>query len=384
MNTRFLLAALAFAGVPAILPAPAKAQTCCVGYYDHTDSKNQTTQIISQLSERINAMQLAIIEAMRLGTGQLSGNSKEQIGAQSNMANVNDDRRVTGNIEMARFNAIRSAASGASSCNAITSGMAVSGMPKNVASLSQALTSDMTNWDIGGADVPSSRGADVAIQARLERHCSLYANSDDVRSGLCQSAASGDLQNASIDVSKSLFGTTASLDQSKVQAAQTFLINAINPKPQGAMLPQEAASAGGREKAAARHAAASRTSIAANAASDILGRRAAQQNSKTTQWAQATLTQIPGNEGANFSGGISWMDAIETRARGWFMNPTWQSNMVGGGYEGAIKDGVHIASFQAYLQWETYKLIEKQNLMLAGLLAIQTENSRALFANSNQ
>lgn len=382
MKTRILLAAAAATAFSLLSSVSANA-ACCVAY-DHDDARKNKEQVISQLSEKINAMQLAIIEAMRLGTGQLSGNSKEQIGAQSNMANVNDDRRVTGNVEMARFNAIRSAASGASSCNAITGGMAVSGMPKNVASLSQALTSDMTKWDIGDADVPSSRGADVAIQARLERHCSLYANQDDVRSGLCARAASGDLQNASIDVSKSLFGSNQSLDEQKTQAAQTFLINAINPRPQGAMLPQEATSAGGREKAAARHAAAARTSIAANVASETLGRRAAQQNSKTTQWAQATLTQIPGNENANFSGGISWMDAIEARAKGWFMNPTWQSNMVGGGYEGAIKDGVHIASFQVYLQWETYKLLEKQNLMLAGILAMQTENSRALFVNANQ
>lgn len=382
MKTRILLAAAAASALSLLSSVSANA-ACCVAY-DHNDARQNKEQVISQLSEKINAMQLAIIEAMRLGTGQLSGNSKEQIGAQSNMANVNDDRRVTGNVEMARFNAIRSAASGASSCNAITGGMAAGGLPGNVASLSTALTSDMTKWDIGDADVPSSRGTDVAIQARLERHCSLYANQDDVRSGLCQSAAGGDLQNASIDIAKSLFGKTQSLDQQKTQAAQTFLINAINPRPQGAMLPQEATSAGGREKAAARHAAAARTSIASYVASEMLGRRVAQQNQKTAQWAQSTLAQVPGSEGANFSNGISWYDATEARAKGWYMNPTWQSNMVGGGYEGAIKDGVHIASFQAYMQWETYKLLEKQTIMLAGLLAMQSESSRALFVNANQ
>ena len=146
MTKRILVAFLAATALYAIPTQKAQAM-CCVTTYDYEDSKEQTKTVISTLSEKINAMQLAIIEAMRLGTGQLSGNSKEQIGAQANMANVNDDRRVVGNVEMARFNVIKSAASGASSCNTTTSGIATGGLNSNVISLSNSLTSDLVNWD---------------------------------------------------------------------------------------------------------------------------------------------------------------------------------------------------------------------------------------------
>jgi hypothetical protein len=356
------------------------AQAACCVAYDYNDAKQNTNQIISQLSERINAMQLAIIEAMRLGTGQLSGNSKEQIGAQSNMANVNDDRRVVGNIEMARFNAIKGAASGASSCNVMTGARAGSALGASAASLSAALSSDTTAWDLGSTDqMPSSQGRDVAIQKRLSRHCALYSNQDDVRSGLCSSAAGSDMQNASIDVGKSLFYNQAgsestSLGSQRVEAAKTFLINAIAPNPQGGMLPKEATSASGREKAAQRQASAARLSIASNTVSDILAKRTAMPNSEVQGWAQSLASQISGYN-ANYSEGVSWHDWMDVRASGWYRNANWGVAM-NNSYEQAIKDGVMIQSFQAYLAWETYKLIERQNLMLATMLSIQTESSR--------
>ncbi len=66
---------------------------------------------------------------------------------------------------------------------------------------------------------------------------------------------------------------------------------------------------------------------------------------------------------------------MDVRASGWYRNANWGVAM-NNSYEQAIKDGVMIQSFQAYLAWETYKLIERQNLMLATMLSIQTETSR--------
>ena len=385
----FLAAAVSLGAASLAVPANA-APTCCVGYYDHEDAKQNTNNIISTLTDKINAMQLAIIEAMRLGTGQLSGNSKEQIGAQSNMANVNDDRRVVGNVEMARFNAIRSAASGASSCNTTTAGIATGGLNKNVASLSASLTTDMVKWDLGGDDsVPSARGTDVAVQALLQRHCSLYANNGDKASGLCASAASGDLMDADVDIGKSLYakmnGTEAfALDQQRLDAAKTFLIQSTSPRPQGAMLPQEATSQGGREKAAARHAAAARLSIAKYAMADVLARRSPQDNQQLTQWARGTAQQITGYEGAGLPNGASWTDAMDIKARSWYQNANWGTAVASQSAEQATKDSAAILAYQAYVQWELYKLVEKQNMMLAAMLALQTENSRAMPAGATR
>ena len=388
MNNRILLACSAAAGllVLASAPGPARAApTCCVGYYDHEDAKQNTNNIISTLTDKINAMQLAIIEALRLGTGQLSGNSKEQIGAQSNMANVNDDRRVVGNVEMARFNAIRSAASGASSCNTTTAGLATGGLNRNVASLAANLNTDMVSWGLGSKDnVPSSRGSDIAVQALLQRHCQLYANSDDSRSGLCPNASAGDLADADIDIGKSLYakmsGTEAvALDQQRLDAAKTFLLRAMDPRPMGAMVSGEATTQGGREKANARHAAAARLSIAQYAANDVLARRTPQQDSGSLKsWASGTAQQISGYEGSSMPNGVSWFDAMDIKARSWYQNANWGTAVASQSAEQATKDSAAILAYQAYVQWETYKLIEKQNMMFSAMLALQTEESRGI------
>jgi len=392
MKNRILLAGLASLALSAPILAALPAQASCCVAYDYTDSKQQTKTVVDTLSERINAMQLAIIEAMRLGTGQLSGNLKEQIGSESNMKNVEDDRRVVGNVEMARFNAIRSAASGASSCNSTTAGLASGGLNNNVSTLVSDITNDLVDWDLGADDqMPSARGTDVAVQSRLEKHCSLYANKDDVKSGLCPSNASiGEMSNADIDVAKSLFGgmgvkrsEAQTYSEERQKAAYFFLINAIDPRPQGAMLPKEATSPGGREKAAARQAAAARLSIAKYSAGDIYARRHPQKNAKLTSWAQGTAGQISGYKGVTFSNGVSWHDAQDIKARSWYQNPNWGTAIASQSAEQATKDSAHILAYNAYLQWETYKLIEKQNLMLASMLSMMTEQSRGHLQATN-
>ena len=112
--TLAVLGALAVTATVDVRPAEAQAR-CCVQFYDHQNADGNRDQIIDSFTKQINAMQLAIIEAMRLGTGQLTGNLREQSTARANMADVQDDRNVVGNIERARLDAIREAASGASS-----------------------------------------------------------------------------------------------------------------------------------------------------------------------------------------------------------------------------------------------------------------------------
>lgn len=90
----------------------------CISYgqYINTERRN-TEQIINHFTTEINAMQLAIIEGMRLSTGQLTGNLREQSAATHNLADLQDDREVVRRIEDARLQAIRESASGSSVCN---------------------------------------------------------------------------------------------------------------------------------------------------------------------------------------------------------------------------------------------------------------------------
>lgn len=354
---------------------PAQAQ-CCVAY-DRAHVNETGNNIISQLSERINAMQLAIIEAMRLGTGQLSGNLKEQIGSDSSIANVQDDRAVVGRVEAARFDAIRSATSGASTCNVVTGARGQSGVDQSAAATRTALSQQMSDWDLGSGDSPSAQGGDVAVQQRIARHCALYANQDDVTSGLCPTVRG--LRNASIDIAQSLFyqtpGTSGrTLSPDREQAASLFMINAINPNPQGAMLRDAATSPGGREVAARRHANSARLSVAQEAVSDIFARRRATDSQEVQNWAMATAQQIPGYN-PDFTQGVSAFDVMDVRAKAFLLNPNL---MIGKDMtvEQATKDMANMMATLVHQNWEMFQVQERQMMILATLLAIQTENSR--------
>lgn len=383
-HSSLVIGALAFFSVGLAAASTAHAATmdkggrCCVGYYDHNYNDKGNVFVIESLTERINAMELAIIEALRLGTGQLSGNMKEQIGADSNMANAQDDRAVVGRIEEARLDAIRAAASGSSSCNVITGALGGTGIEAASVSFTQQFSEGMSAWNTGDENMPSSQGTAAAVGSRVALHCEKYANDQDVKAGLCDAA--GDLKDANINISESLFyhedgSVSGTLPQERVDAASAFLINAINPMPTGAALQSAADTPEGRAEAARAQAEAARMSIAAETAGDILGRRTAQSDSTYVAYTKETASRIPGYQG-NFDNGVSWYDFMDVRARGWYMNPTWAVSVDSRGPEQATKDIALIQSYQAYLGWETYKLLEKQNVILATMLAMQVEERR--------
>src|SRR3546814_10333643 len=113
----------ATAALLAAMPGDAQA-ACCVAYQpQHVEATvgKAESSIKGHFTTQINAMQLAIIEAQRLSTGQISGNLKEQNAANANIADLQDDRAVVARIEEARIQAMRDSASGASVCNVIRS-----------------------------------------------------------------------------------------------------------------------------------------------------------------------------------------------------------------------------------------------------------------------
>jgi len=60
--------------------------TCCRTTYDHDNANGNAKIIMGNTNQKLAAVQLAIIETLRLATGQLSGNSREQTGAQHTLA----------------------------------------------------------------------------------------------------------------------------------------------------------------------------------------------------------------------------------------------------------------------------------------------------------
>lgn len=377
----FAIAAMALAGVStsALLfgTGDADAACNCVQYNDyHNTEDKKELSIKTHVSTEINAMTLAVIEALRLSTGQLTGNLREQTTADASMSDVLDDRAVVGRIEQERLQAIKDSASGASTCTVMTGGAAGSSLFGAVENERSLLTQEMAKWNLGMAG-PSTGGESVAMNARLRVHCSMFSTEDDVKSGLCDAATAGeDFAYADADAGKSLLFAdpnvgSRTLDDRREQAARAFIINAVNPEPLGRMANGSATTAAGRERAADRKVVQARLSIASNTMNDYLSKVKTRPN--LTDGVKDLSGDLVGYSGNAFPNGASWWDWMEVQSRQWHINPNWRTKMNTGSPGQAVKDLVNIQAWSAYADWEAYKVMTDMSMNLANISAILTE-----------
>lgn len=359
------------------VPSPSPA-TCCQGYYDHTNANGNATIVMKNFNQKLAAVQLAIIEAMRLGTGQLSGNMREQTGATHTLADQQDDRSTVKSVETARLEAIHSATSGTTSCRVI-SGTVGGGTERAANQFRTSFTKALAEHDRGANGSPASKGTAFALQANVTMHCATYADSADVAAGICPSV--GKLPGADLNVAESLFynknGLSMTLENDRLEAAKAFAVHAITPQPAGQMLPQEASTPQGKEKAALRAAAFARNSVAADTVADFTARRTPNPDNKLTGWAKDMASKMTGFESMDFSNGASKNDWLSVYSRGFLL----QGDSLGNSDQSevtAIKDIKNMMAVSLYQNFENYLLMEKIAMNLAIQTSILVEQSRGL------
>jgi len=359
------------------VPNPAPA-TCCHGYYDHQNANGNAVQIMKNFNQKLAAVQLAIIEAMRLSTGQLSGNLREQTGAGHTLADQQDDRETVKSVESARLDAIREATSGTTSCRVI-SGTIGGGTEAATEQFRQEFAKSLTGHERGANGSPAEKGTAFALQANVMMHCATYADEADVAAGICPSV--GKLPGADLNVADSLFykknGLSMTLDDERLEAAKAFTVHAVTPQPAGQMLPQEANTPQGKEKAALRAAAFARNSVAADTVADFMARRTPSPDNKLAGWAKDMASKMTGFENMDFGKGVSKNDWLAIYSRGFLL----QGDSLGNSDQSqvtAIKDIKNMMAVQLYQNFENYLLMEKIAMNLAIQTSILVEQSRGL------
>jgi len=351
------------------------------------DSAQNKAQVISHFTSEVDAMQLAVVEALKMSTGQLSGNAKEQIQATGQIADTQDKREVVRRIEDRKQQAMIEAASGASTCNVVTGNLAAGGNEVTVAAMTAAVAQQLEAWDTGGKDrnknpAPSANGTDAAIAARVAAFAP-YCTFDAHVAGICSEVEDTALQGASINATKSIFsGNTYSDDASA--ATDHFIANTVNPTPQGPLPKDFGTTPQGQRAFADRMGHRARTSVAENYMTEFASRRKPLNGGSLLgddlhKWAEGTAKQVVGysKNGDNFPNGVSWADWMELRSKAWYMNPDWAVQVDSNNMHANSKDIAMILSFIAYQGWETYKLLEKIGTIEATQLAILNERSRA-------
>lgn len=358
------------------VPAPLSPFCCGAPYYDHKHVGETGQQIMKNFNQKLAAVQLAIIEALRLATGQLSGNLREQTGAGHTLADQQDDRSTVKSVETVRMEAMRDSTSGTTSCRVIT-GSKGGGIESPVQKFRVELAKSFGEYERGLPGTPAAKGRNYALMARVDMHCSEYADPADVAAGICKTA--GKLPGADLNVADSLFytndGKRMTLEEDRVEAAKAFLVHATTPEPPGALLANEAQTPQGKEKAARLAASYARNSVAYDTAADFLARRKPTDDQKLEEWGKDMASKMSGFQGMDFSKGISKNDWLSIYSRAFLL----QADFIGNSDQSVVtatKDIKNMMAVQLYQNFENYLLMEKIAMNLAIQTSILVEQSR--------
>lgn len=352
------------------------SSTCCGKYYDHGNANENATIIMKNFNQKLAAMQLAIIEALRLGTGQLSGNMREQTGAEHTLADQQDDRATVKAVEEARLKALVDATSGTSSCYVIT-GATGGSLQGTVNKSSVAYSNELDKW-VRGESTYSEKGQEAAEYYRLEAYCSTYGTDADVKAKLCKEK--GELAGASVNASDSIFykgstGTSDTYDKERAEATNAFILNALAPNTYTPQTEAEAQSPEGRKKAARYKTQMARESVGRQLVVEFAKSRDPQSSGNTlASWAKGRVSKMQGMSGVNVDK-LSYQQWMAIYAKGFLLDAEGltasDQNPVT-----AIKDIKNMMAVLNYVAFEQLEQQQKMNVQLAIQTAILNEQTR--------
>jgi hypothetical protein len=354
---------------------PAK-ESCCTKYYDHKNANENATIVMKNFNQKLAAMQLAIIEALRLGTGQLSGNMREQTGAEHTLADQQDDRATVKAVEEARLKALVDATSGTTSCYVIT-GATGGSLQGTVNKSSVAYSGELDKW-VRGESTYSEKGQDAAEYYRLEAYCNTYATDADVKAKLCKTK--GELAGASVNASDSLFykgssGSSDTYDKGRAEAANAFILNALAPNTYTPQSEAEAQSPEGRKQAARYKTQMARESVGRQLVIEFAKSRDPQSSGSTlASWAKARVSKMQGYSGVDVDK-LSYQQWLAIYAKGFLLDTEGLASSDQNPVT-AMKDIKNMMAVLNYVAFEQLEQQQKMNVQLAMQTAILNEQTR--------
>ena len=211
-------------GAVALAPAEALAHRC-----DRTDNdRREASRVIADLTREIDAMERAIIEALRLQTGQLSGYIAQSAKAVTGALDSQTKLQAQIAREVAETGAMRARRPGASACDAITglTGLAATGRAAESAHARAARAE--TGRVIGDRAVVDRPGAAAGDAARFETLTREYCNA--ARAGEDPALCRGDDALHGADLrADSLFDRRTFASEAELRAAVELSRNLAAP-----------------------------------------------------------------------------------------------------------------------------------------------------------
>ncbi|WP_310622378.1 hypothetical protein [Flexibacterium corallicola] len=328
-------------------------------------------------NNKVHALQLAIMETLRLATGQLSGNLREQTGAGHSLADQQDDRATVKAVEQARLDAMRDAVSGTKSCSMIT-GSTSARVLRNSDVVKKQLDEEIEKFILGEDGAPSSKGDKVAKEVLVEVHCLKFASEQDVANDVCQKVS--ETPNADINVKQTLlrknedgtYGIPPEYKEAALAASLNLSAWEVLPQVSG----DEIAHFDTLETIAERNKKATAMSVSSETISYLMSQRMPSgEGSKSSEWAVGVSQTMPDiYKNASFEKGLSPKDFLALISRQWLLDKNAMAEAEKSS-AAAIKDIRNILAVIAYQNFENLEYMERISLNLATQTGMMVPNT---------
>ena len=329
------------------------------------DPTDNDIQEANRVIGEIEAMERAVIEALRLQTGQLAGYEAQSASAVTQA--LDSQTRLMAQIqrEVEESEAIRAHVPSSSSCRTATGAAGLAAGRQGEEAATAAAAAMETGRIAHDLAVVAPGGATADSDARFAAIAGTYCAS--ARTG--QQGCAGDPASHDIDlVPGTLFDPSTFAGAAERQAAIELARNLAAPVV-GEPIPWDAAtSPAERRRVLLERASFARTALAA----DFFSRARAMREPAVDlgAWAAAVAPAAGGG------GPLSRHALLEHLASLRFEEPGWFIGLEGMGAEALLRETARLLAVSLILDWERYRLEERRGAIEATRLAIEVEASR--------
>ncbi len=366
------LAATVLLGAALLAPAQALAHAC-----DRTDDdRREASRVIRDLTQEIDEMERAIVEALRLQTGQLSGYTAQS--ARAITGALDSQTRLQAQIarEAAETEAMRARRPARGACEGITglAGLAATGAASARARASAAITE--TGRITGDRAVVDRPGAAAGDAARFETLTQTYCNA--ARAGedpalfgtsVCRGvhAMHGADLRAGTLFDRRTFASGEEL-RSAIELSRNLAAPVVHDPPPLASADTERE----RRRVLLARAADARTALAADYFAGARSLRAP--GAALGAWAAA----VAGISRRDAGNPVSRYELLELLASRRFEDPDWFVRLQGMSAENLLRELVTLQAVSLMLDWQRYRTDERRGAIDAAALALGVEEMRRL------
>ena len=368
---------------PALLvPAEALAHRC-----DRTDNdRREASRVIADLTGEIDAMERAIIEALRLQTGQLSGYIAQSAKAVTGALDSQTKLQAQTAREVAETGSMLAHRPSRSACEAVTGLRGLAGTGAAAESAHARASATETGRITGDRAVVDRPGAAAGDAARFEtvtrEYCNAARAGEDTRAGdsaLAGTSVSGtgvcrgedalhgaDLRAGTL-FDRRTFGSEAEL-RAAVELSRNLAAPVVHDPPALASADTDRE----RRRVLLARAADARTALAA----DYLGqaRSVRAPGAALGGWA----AEIARGAGRDPGLPVSRYELLELLASGRFEDPNWFVGLQAMSAENLLRELVTLQAVSLMLDWQRYRTDERRGAIDAASLALATEDMRRL------